>query len=71
MKIVVMVLAGIGAVVLLGGVVVPLVGWLLGMLGWIAAGVLVIGGGVLLARRVRGPKDGAPVVTGADGRRLP
>jgi hypothetical protein len=71
MKIVVMVLAGIGAVVLIGGVVVPLIGWLLGVLGWIVAGALVIGGGVLLAKRLGGAKDRAPVVSGPDGRRLP
>jgi hypothetical protein len=70
MKIVVMVLAGIGAVVLIGGVVVPLIGWLLGVLGWIVAGALVIGGGVLVAKRLGSGKDRAPVVTGPDGRRL-
>ncbi|WP_285589764.1 hypothetical protein [Actinomycetospora sp. NBRC 106378] len=51
MKIVVWILVGVGALVLLGGVVLPLVHWLLGALGWLIAGVLVIGGGIWLAKR--------------------
>ena len=57
MKIVVWVLAGIGALVLLGGVVLPLVQWLLGALGWLIAGALVIGGGIWLAKRVGGTRE--------------
>jgi hypothetical protein len=61
MKIVVWVLAAVGALVLLGAVVLPLVHWLLGALLWLVPGVLVVGGGIWLARRAgRGGEVRAP-----------
>ena len=65
-----MVLAGIGALVVLGTVVLPLVGWLLHSLGWIVAGVLVIGGGVWLAKRIGGRDDAEAVVRSPEGKPL-
>ena len=66
MKILVWVLAGIGALVLVGGVVLPLVSWLLGALVWLVPAALVVGGGVWLVRSHRKRVD-APV----EARRLP
>lgn len=64
-----MVLAAIGAVVLLTGVVLPVLGWLVGALAWVAAGALVIGGGVWAYRRLSGPR--APSVGTTSTRHLP
>ena len=66
MRITVMVLAGIGALVVLGAVVLPLVGWLLHALGWVVAGALVIGGGIWLAKRVGSRDDAAVVGSGGE-----
>lgn len=63
MKTVLMVLAGIGAFVLLGAVVLPFLGWLLHTLAWVAAGVLVIGAGVFVARKVGGGAEHADELT--------
>lgn len=52
MRIVLWVLGGVAAIALLGGVVFPVLAWLLHALGWVVASVLVVGGGVWVARRV-------------------
>jgi hypothetical protein len=59
MKTVVWILAGIGALVLIGGVVLPLVHWLLGALLWLVPAALVVGGGIWLARRAGRSQVGA------------
>ncbi|MDN5916265.1 MAG: hypothetical protein L0I76_14385 [Pseudonocardia sp.] len=70
MRIAVLVLAGIGAIVVLTGVVLPVLGWLIGSLAWVAAGALLIGGGIWAYRRLSGSQ--APSLgSGTNGRQLP
>ncbi|GLZ44222.1 hypothetical protein Acsp06_04070 [Actinomycetospora sp. NBRC 106375] len=56
MKVVLWILAGIGAVVLIGGVVLPVVHWLLGAALWLLPAALIVGGGIWLARRGKDPQ---------------
>ncbi|MBC3192224.1 hypothetical protein H7X46_14255 [Pseudonocardia sp. C8] len=70
MRIAVLVLAGIGAIVVLTGVVLPVLGWLVGSLAWLAAGALLVGGGVWAYRRVSGSRAQS-LGPGAGPRQLP
>lgn len=75
MKILLWVLVGIAAIALLGGVVLPLVGWVLHALGWVLAPLVVIGGGVWVAKKISNgrekvKKDEAAAVTRQDGQPL-
>lgn len=70
MRIALLVLAGIGAIVVLTGVVLPVLGWLIGTLAWVAAGALVIGGGVWAYRRMSGSRSPS-LGSGTNGRQLP
>lgn len=57
MKILLWVLAGIVAIALLGGVVLPVVGWLLHALGWVIAPLVVVGGGIWVAKKIGDGRD--------------
>lgn len=70
MRIALLVLAGIGAIVVLTGVVLPVLGWLIGSLAWIAAGALLVGGGVWTYRRLSGSRSPS-LGSGPNGRQLP
>ena len=70
MKIALLVLAGIGAIVVLTGVVLPVLGWLIGALAWVAAGALLIGGGIWAYRRLNGSRTPS-LGSGPSGRQLP
>ncbi|WP_143105425.1 DUF4175 domain-containing protein [Pseudonocardia ammonioxydans] len=70
MRIALLVLAGIGAIVVLTGVVLPVLGWLIGSLAWVAAGALLIGGGIWAYRRLSGSQTPS-LGSGPNGRQLP
>lgn len=69
MRIALLVLAGIGAIVVLTGVVLPVLGWLIGSLAWVAAGALLIGGGIWAYRSFSGSRTPS-LGRGTDGRQL-
>ncbi|MFP5071399.1 hypothetical protein ACLFMI_17275 [Pseudonocardia nantongensis] len=70
MRIALLVLAGIGAIVVLTGVVLPVLGWLIGSLAWLAAGALLIGGGIWAYRRLSGSRSPS-LGSGTNGGQLP